>query len=70
MNDEKWEQLKENLKKRFEIIDDRTEDLFGKTAEGPVKQGTQDIVIVHTPAGKIRLVREVRPARSFLQGRI
>lgn len=61
MNDEKWEQLKDRLGKRFEVLDERHGDLMADTPEGEVKQGEQDIVVVHTPAGKIRLVREIRP---------
>ncbi len=61
MTYERWEEIKEHIKGRFEIIDEKTEDLLAQTAEGPVKQGVCEILIAHTSAGKIKLVCEIRP---------
>jgi hypothetical protein len=61
MNDERWEQLKENLKGKFDYEDETFEDLEMDTGEGRVKQGEKEILIVTTPVGKMRLVRESRP---------
>lgn len=61
MNDEHWENLKINLGKKFEVVEDKTEDLLVDTPEGAVKQGEQNVLVVRTPLGKIKLVREIRP---------
>lgn len=61
MNDERWEELKKNLKKKFSVSEEKTEDLMMDTGEGTVKHGEQNVIVVTTPAGKIKLVREIRP---------
>lgn len=61
MNDERWEELKNNLKKKFSVSEEKTEDLMMDTGEGTVKQGDQNILVVATPMGEIKLVREARP---------
>lgn len=62
MNDERWEQLKESLRKKFTVIDDKVEPLMVETGEGAVNQGESQVLIVETPFGKMKLVREERPA--------
>lgn len=61
MTHDRWEQLKENLKRRFEVVEETTEDLIHTSSEGQIKQGEREILVVKTPAGKIRLVCEIRP---------
>ena len=61
MNDEKWLDLKEEIKTKFEVLEDKTEDLIVETEEGKKKIGTQDILICQSPLGKIKLVRINRP---------
>jgi len=61
MDNDKWEGLKEELKRKFKILEEKTEDLLGETAEGLVKQGIAEILIMESPIGKIKLVRENRP---------
>jgi hypothetical protein len=61
MQDEQWEQLKENLKGKFTIESESQEDLLAQTQDGIVKQGQADVLVVETPLGKIKLVRENRP---------
>lgn len=58
---ERWEQLKENLKGKFPVEDEKTEDLMMGTGEGPVKSGEQEILVVKSPVGKIKLVCEIKP---------
>ncbi len=62
MQDEKWEQLVEMAKKNFQNVELSREDLMTETADGPQKQGTQDILIFDHPSReKYKLVRENRP---------
>lgn len=70
MQDEKWQQLAEAAQKNFKQVSLVTEDLVMDTPQyhsvrgtqdGPVKQGTQDILIFQSPAGKFKLVRENKP---------
>jgi len=61
MDNDRWVQLKENIKKKFQVEEETTEDLIMETGGGPVKQGERNILIVETPVGKIKLAREIRP---------
>ena len=61
MDNDRWEQLKENIRRKFKVLEEKTEDLIMDTADGEIKQGEQEILDVMTPVGKIRLAREVRP---------
>jgi hypothetical protein len=61
MNDERWGQLKSQLKKNFTVDERGTEDIVRQTADGPVKQGELEFLVVKTPMGKIRVSRESRP---------
>ncbi len=61
MQDDKWEGLKEELKRKFVVEDEHFEDLIMDTQDGPVKQGEAEVIIMTTPMGKIRMVRESRP---------
>ncbi len=60
MVEEKWQQLVEAAKKHFENVSLTNEDLIMDTQDGPVKQGTQDILIFENASGKYKLVRENR----------
>jgi hypothetical protein len=61
MTDEKWEQIVQMAKKNFRDVSLKTEDLIAATSDGPVKQGTQDVLIFENPVGRFKLVRENRP---------
>ena len=61
MQDDKWEALKEELKRKFKVEDEHFEDLVVETADGPVVQGKAEIIIFPTPIGKVKLARESRP---------
>ena len=37
------------------------EDLIMDTQDGPIKHGTQDILIFQNPSGRYRLIRENKP---------
>lgn len=61
MENDKWEGLKEELNRKFKILEQKTEDILGETADGLVKQGVAEVIIFEGPAGKMKLVRENRP---------
>jgi len=56
MNDEKWEQLVENLQSKFTVIEHNTEDI-----EAEKYTQTNDVIVFDTDAGRIRLIRETKP---------
>lgn len=62
MQDERWQQLVEMVKKHFANVSLHTEDLIIETPDGPVKQGTKDVLeLDHPDSSRYRLVRENRP---------
>ncbi len=62
MQDDRWQQLIEMAKKHFKNVRLTHEDLIMETADGPIKQGTKDVLEFEHPDGKrYRLVRENRP---------
>ncbi len=61
MIDEKWQQLVEAAQKHFKNVFLTLEDLIMESSDGPIKQGTQDVLVFENPAGKFKLVRENRP---------
>lgn len=66
MQDDKWEALKEELKRKFKVEDEHFEDLMVETSDGMVKQGRSEVIIFSAsgreiPFSKVKLVRESRP---------
>ena len=62
MNDERWQQTVDMAKKNFQDVSLTTEELIRETQDGPIKQGTQDILIFKQPSGcRKRLIRENKP---------
>lgn len=61
MTPERWEQIKELVKTKFGAVEQKVEDIMGEGADGPVKQGSREILEVETPVGTIRLAWETRP---------
>lgn len=61
MQDDKWEALKEELKRKFAVEDEHIEDLTVSTTDGEVISGKAEVLIFESPIGKIKLVRESRP---------
>lgn len=63
MIDEKWFDLKDNIQDKFNVLEDKTEDLILEV--GPekerIKRGTVDILIFEGPQGKIKIERENKP---------
>jgi hypothetical protein len=65
MDIDKWEQLKEELKRKYTVESETTEDLIVETGDGPVKQGhAEAIVFINedmSPQMSFKLVFETRP---------
>ncbi len=61
MQDEKWQELVETANKHFQNVSLTNEELVMDTQDGPVVQGTQDILVFTNPAGKFKVVRENKP---------
>ena len=55
MSPEKWEEIKENIKRQFSVEEQGTEDLLAETGEGAVKQGTAEFIIFQSPLGRLKL---------------
>lgn len=61
MDLDRWQQIKENIKSKFTVLEEGTEDLLVHTGEGDVKGGTIEFLVTQTPLGKIKLAFESRP---------
>jgi hypothetical protein len=61
MTNEKWEEIVLMVQKNFKGAKLSTEDLVEDSPEGPVKQGTQDVLEFSNSSGHFKLVRENRP---------
>ena len=61
MQDDKWEALKEELGRKFEVEEQGFEDLTVATGDGEVVSGKAEFIVFPSPMGKIKLVRESRP---------
>ena len=61
MQDDKWEELKEETRRKFQVEEEGREDLLLETADGTVKQGEAEFLIFHSPLGRVKLARESRP---------
>lgn len=63
MTPERWQQIKNTVKKQFVLEDEGREDLLVNTAEGQVKQGEAEFVIFESPAlgGRTKLQFQKKP---------
>jgi len=61
MDTDRWEQIKENIKSKFQVLEEGTEDLTVPTADGDVISGKVQFLVANTPFGKIKLAFESRP---------
>jgi hypothetical protein len=65
MKEEKWEEMKEELARKFEIEAEGFEDLVLEKEDGTHKVGTSEFLIFQSPFGRTKLVRETRPVIKF-----
>ncbi len=61
MQNDKWEDLKTELKRKFPVEEERVEDLIKQTVDGPLVAGKAEILIFESPIGRTKIVRESRP---------
>lgn len=61
MDIDHWETMKENLRKRFEVEEEGTEELMVETQDGPVLKGTGNFLVFSTPVGRVKLSFEKKP---------
>ncbi len=62
MTDDNWQQLVEMAQAKFRRVKLSTEKLMVDTPEGPLQQGTEDVLEFENEAGRFQLVRENKPA--------
>ncbi len=61
MDIDRWEQIRENIRNKFKVLEEGTEDLTVGTADGDIKSGIAEFLVAETPMGKIKLSFESRP---------
>lgn len=61
MNNEKWEETKELVKKNFKSVKNYKQDLLHTNENGQEVVGVQEILEFENPAGRFKLVRESKP---------
>lgn len=61
MDIDRWEGLKEELRRKFKVLEEKNEDLLVETEEGLVKQGTCEVLVFESPLGRMKLTLERRP---------
>ena len=62
MQDDRWQQLVDIAQKNFKNTRLTREDLIMESSDGPIKQGTQDILeFNHADGNRYRLIRENKP---------
>ena len=60
MNDDKWDETKDNIRNKFEILDERIEDVIyeDRVTNKERKIGDRDILEFMTPTGRMKIERE------------
>ena len=61
MDTDRWEQIRENIKRKFKVLEQGTEDLTVPTSEGDIKSGKAEFLVVETPMGRMKLAYESHP---------
>lgn len=62
MSPDRWETIKQTVKKQFTVEEEGTEDLLVDTADGEVKQGEAEFVVFSAPAlGRTKLQFQKKP---------
>lgn len=58
---DRWEEIKNNVRKQFPDFETGTEDLITDTAEGQVKQGEAEFLVFASPIGRTKLQLQKKP---------
>ncbi len=61
MTPEKWEEIKNMVRKQYKPLEEGQEDLLVETAEELVKQGQAEFVVFESPLGRIKLSFQKKP---------
>ena len=61
MTPQRWQQIKQTVRKQYPSMDEGREDLLVNTSEGQVKQGEAEFVIFESPLGQIKLQLQKKP---------
>ena len=61
MSPDRWEEIKNTVKKQFTLEEEGTEDLFVDTADGEVKAGEAEFVVFESPLGRTKLQLQKKP---------
>lgn len=61
MTDDKWLDLKESVRERFEILEEKTESDIMTDDIGKEIKGEKDILVFNGPAGKMMIQKIKRP---------
>jgi hypothetical protein len=61
MTPDRWEEIKNSVKKQFSVEEEGVEDLQAATGEGMVKSGTAEFVVFESPLGRTKLQFQTKP---------
>lgn len=61
MTPEKWQGIKDQVKRNFTLEQEGEEDLLAETTEGQVKQGEAEFVVFSGPLGRLKLQFQKKP---------
>lgn len=61
MTPDRWEQIKNTVKKQFPEALIGSEELFSESAEGKIAQGTAEYLVFESPIGKTKLQLQKKP---------
>ncbi len=62
MTDDNWQNLVQLAQQSFRKVKLTTEPLVADTPDGPIEQGTEDVLEFENQAGRFQVVRENGPA--------
>lgn len=58
---ERWQQIREMVRRQYSAEDEGSEDLVVETGDGPVKQGEAEFVVFDGPMGRMKLQFQKKP---------
>src|SRR3989344_3252480 len=61
MSPERWETIRDSVKKQFPVEEEGIEDLIVETADGQSKQGTAEFLVFESPLGRTKLQFQKKP---------
>lgn len=61
MTDEKWQDLKDSVREKFEVLEEKSEPDITTDDVGNEIKGEKDILIFNGPTGKMMVIKVKRP---------